>query len=216
LKLEETAMGRTACGWRILVGTSLVLAVVWADPVTGRQGTASGGKDDKSKVKKVEKAPAAKPTPPPSPQTQGFELVRADLEEVRQTLAKIYSSRGVAQAPRLAVDARTRTLFARAVPKDLEVIADIVAVLDNPADKALPEGKSARLVRLSHVKAPDVIQILNGLGLQAQTIVLPKMNALLLLGSESDTKETRVVIEKMDVEKAATVKPIKTIKPKGR
>jgi hypothetical protein len=209
-------------GWRTLLGASLVVAVVWAPLALGRQAK---GPQDKNKAKAADKNTKApdksKPKPPPPPpvlETKDFEVSRADLEEVRQTLETVFSGRATGQKPRLAANPRTKTLFARATAKDLETIGDIIAVLDNPPDKPLPEGSSGQLFRLQYARANEVASVVTRLGISTLPIVLPKMNALYLAGNDGSAKDIKVVIEKMDVPKAApskTTKPTKPVK-KGR
>jgi hypothetical protein len=179
--------------------------------------------------------PAAKPTGPAPKAVPGrpaeaapagdnasalrcFELTNADPEEVRGILAQVGGTlikggpRPVpgATAPnslRMAVDARTHTLFVRGTEKELEAVADLVAVLDADPSKPAPEGKSARVIRLRHAKVPEVMQVLTGLGYQGQILPLPRTGTLLLTGPEAESKEVRSVIEKLDVEHKAGAKP---------
>jgi type II secretory pathway component GspD/PulD (secretin) len=141
---------------------------------------------------------------------KSFELAHADPEEVRQTLTQMWvhvmaahgarpGPPGPAQPPRLAVDARTRTLFVRGNEKELEAVSELVAVLDG--DPAKPgEGKNARVVRLHHAKVGEVLQVLTGLGLAGQVLALPKSNTLILPHNEAEAREVRAVVEKLDVE----------------
>jgi type II secretory pathway component GspD/PulD (secretin) len=151
---------------------------------------------------------------------RSFELTNADPEEVRQILMQIggslvksgsRSAPGIPAPPntlRMAVDARTHTLFVRGAEKELDAVADLIAVLDADPAKPAPEGKNAQILRLRHAKVPEVVQVLTGLGLQGQVLSLPRTNTLLLIGPEADARDIRAVVEKLDVErKATTAKP---------
>jgi hypothetical protein len=184
----------------VLLAACFVLAAVCAGSADGRQAK---GPPDKSKIKPVVKPKAD------AVGVQTFDLVRADPEEVRMTITKVIPPRPGNQGLRLAVDARTKTLFARGTAKELEAVADIVAILDTPAGKPLPEGKGIRVVRLEHVKVNDVVSVLTGLGLQAP-VALPKLNALILPEGDEAAKDVRTVVEKLDVKTPLTrTKPVK-------
>jgi hypothetical protein len=194
------------------VAASLVLAVVCSNPAAARQQKGQKGPADKSK----QKPPVVKPAPA-TPRVQAFELVRADPEEVRLTVTKIWMTRGGVNALRLAVDGRTRTLFARGLPDHLDSLAAIVAVLDAPADKPLPESKGFRVIRLKNGKVNEVLQILNGLGSPTQAVALPKLNALIVPDGDASAKDIEVIIGKLDGAKKAgppvkTGNPVKTAK----
>jgi type II secretory pathway component GspD/PulD (secretin) len=150
---------------------------------------------------------------------RSFELTHADPDEVRQLLTQIGGSllkSGPRPAPgvpgqttlRMAVDARTHTLFVRGTEKELDAVTDLIAVLDADPAKSAPESKNAQVIRLRYAKVPEIMPVLTGLGLQNQVLSLPRTNMLLLIGPEADTKDIRAVVERLDIErKAATNKP---------
>ncbi|HEV3237451.1 MAG TPA: secretin N-terminal domain-containing protein, partial [Gemmataceae bacterium] len=54
---------------------------------------------------------------------------------------------------RIAEDPRTKSLVVRGPEKVIEIAADLVAVLDLPADKPIPAVKNLRAYKLKHAKA---------------------------------------------------------------
>ncbi len=164
-------------------------------------------------------APAAKAGNGETGDLRSFQLAYADPEEVRQIVSQmvpgmlakpgtrpIPGAPGVPSTLRIAVDQRTRTLFARGTEKELDAVAEVVSLLDADPSKSAPEGKSSRIIRLRYAKVPEVQQVLTGLGLQNQVVYLPRTNAMLLVGTEGE-KEIRAVLEKLDVEPRTTSKP---------
>jgi type II secretory pathway component GspD/PulD (secretin) len=185
-------------GRKVLVGASLALAVLWVGAAPGEQA-----KDPVAKGKAV--AGEGK-----GPHVKAFKLSHADPEEVRQTLTSVWPQlmtarriRANAAAGRpaelqLAVSSRLHTLFVRGTEQQLEAVQELVKVLDTAPGESVPESKDLAVVRLRHVKVPEVLQVLNGLGLQGQIIPLPKLNALILPREEEEAKEVRVVLESLD------------------
>src|SRR5262249_32093480 len=149
-------------------------------------------------------------------------LSNADPEEVRQTLMNVWpqvmAARGVrtnaaagkTADPHLAVSSRLRTLFVRGTEQQLETVQDLVKVLDSAPGESLRESKGLSVVRLQHVKVPEVLQVLNGLGFQGQVIPLPKLNALILPRAEDEAKEVRVVLESLDAPEKPNEKTAKS------
>ena len=182
---------------KVLAGAVLALAVVWVGTLPGQQ------KESSTKGK----APAGEGK---TLQVKAIKLSNADPEEVRQTLMSVWpqvmAARGVrantaaarAADLHLAVSSRLRTLFVRGTEQQLEAVQDLVKVLDAAPGASLPESKGLSVVRLQHVKVPEVLQILTALGFQGQIIALPKLNALILPREEEEAKEVRLILESLD------------------
>jgi hypothetical protein len=196
---------KTAYLWRTIVA-GLALAILSAGLAPGQ---------DRVAVKAP--APAAKAGNGGTGDLRTFQLTFADPEEVRQIVTQMGGNMAVRPGSRppipmvsptlrIAVDQRTRTLFVRGTEKELEAVADLVAILDADPAKPAPEGKSARVIRLRYAKVPEVTQVLTGLNLQGHVIALPRTNAMLLTGTDAE-KEVRAVIEKLDVESRTPSKP---------
>jgi hypothetical protein len=100
----------------------------------------------------------------------------------------------------LAVDGRTRCLIVRGSARDLQLAADLVALLDVPADKPLPRVKNFRAFRLQHAKPEAVAKILENLDINATLAPAPQARILVVAGSEATLKEVAEVLDAVDVE----------------
>jgi type II secretory pathway component GspD/PulD (secretin) len=195
-------------------------AYLWRMTLAGLALALLGGSLALGQDRTTVKAPTPKAGNGDTGDLRTFQLTYADAEEVKQIVTQLganLAARPGSKPPtppfppvsptlRLAVDQRTRTLFVRGTEKELDAVADLVGILDSDPAKPAPEGRNARVIRLRYAKVPEVTQVLTGLNLQGQVIALPRTNALLLIGTDSE-KEVRTVIEKLDVESKATTKP---------
>jgi type II secretory pathway component GspD/PulD (secretin) len=210
-------MRKAAFGWAV---AGAVLALAGAESTAG----AAGQKREAPPAAQAKGGAAAKgPAKPAAAQAmavKAFELSHAQPEMVRQTVTSSWSQfmqlrghKGNAAPPRIVVDPRTRTLFARGTEQELEGVGELIGLLDAAPGKEPTESKGLQVVRLKHAKASEVLQVLAGLGLQSQAMALPRTNTLLLAGE--GMSEAHSVIEKLDVEtkQEATKEPKKETKP---
>jgi hypothetical protein len=100
---------------------------------------------------------------------------------------------------RLAADPRTKSLIIRGSEKEVDIAADLVAVLDVPADKPIPNVKNLRAYKLKHASAQDLNAVLNSL-LDARMVPVEKGNILIVAGSEDVMKDIDSVVEALDIE----------------
>jgi beta-lactamase regulating signal transducer with metallopeptidase domain len=112
---------------------------------------------------------------------------------------------GSMESPRLvngsvAVDKRTHSLIIRGTDRDLQIAADLVAVLDLEKDKPVPKVESLRAFNLRHARAKDIADVLRNLNLNAAFAFPPKSNLVIVIGSEAEMKEIGEVIDALDVE----------------
>ena len=96
------------------------------------------------------------------------------------------------------VDARTQSLLARGSEKQLAVAADVVRMLEHPADKPVPKIKHLFAFRFKFAHGGEVAGALKRLGFQSQ--IASTDETLFVLGSEQELKEIGEVIEQLDVE----------------
>jgi type II secretory pathway component GspD/PulD (secretin) len=101
---------------------------------------------------------------------------------------------------RLSIDARTRSLIVKVTEQDLQIAADLVAVLDLGKDKAIPKVKSLRALKLKHAMAKEISSVLEGLDLEAKIVPVEKSNLLIVTGTEEIMKEIEGVVDALDVE----------------
>jgi beta-lactamase regulating signal transducer with metallopeptidase domain len=101
---------------------------------------------------------------------------------------------------RIVVDPRTRSLIVRAAESNQQRVADLVALLDVPAGKAIPKVKNLRAFKLRHAKVESLLEVLQQLGTNARLMGDAPANTLVAAGSEGDLKEIAEVVEALDVE----------------
>jgi hypothetical protein len=190
-------------------------------PITGKKPE-PGPVSSPAAKEGTEKA-AAQPTKQPEEplHLKVFALTNADPEEVRQVLNQVCQNMhgvrsGVAgpavtpgfpgaappvanHAPRIAVDAKSKTVFVRGTDKQLKVAADVVSLLDAQPGQAPPEVKELKVLHLKQAKADEVMQVLSSLGLNTSVATLKKANAVIVFpGSEAAADEVRQVVERLD------------------
>ena len=107
---------------------------------------------------------------------------------------------------RMAVDTRTNTLIIRGTEKDLQMAADLVAVLDVPADRPVPNVKNVTAFKLKFAPANEVAAILRELELGAQIVPDERANSIIIAGPEAARKEIGELIGALDVEGRDTPK----------
>ena len=107
---------------------------------------------------------------------------------------------------RMAVDSRTNALIIRGAEKDLQMAADLVAVLDVPADQPMPNVKNVTAFKLKFAPANQVTEILRELELSAQIVPDERTNSIIIAGPEAVRKEIGELIGALDVEGRATPK----------
>jgi hypothetical protein len=113
---------------------------------------------------------------------------------------------GTAATWRLVIDGRTRSLVVRATEPDLQVAADLVAVLDRPADKPVPKVKTLHAFKLRFASGGELAGVLHRLEFKARLVAFPgeqedpRSTMIVVRASEDVIKEIGTVIEQLDVE----------------
>jgi hypothetical protein len=102
---------------------------------------------------------------------------------------------------RVIADARTRSFIVRGTAKDLQLAADVVAILDTPEDKPLPGTTALNAFRLKHVDAVDLVGTLHALDDSIKYRLAPvgRMKLLLATGSDEQMKELAEAIKELDI-----------------
>jgi hypothetical protein len=112
---------------------------------------------------------------------------------------------GTAATWRLVTDDRTHSLVIRGTEVDLQIAADLVAVLDLPADKPIPKVKTLHAFKLRFADGDELADVLRRLELKARLVAFPgqedrRANLIVVRASEDVIKEIGSVIEQLDVE----------------
>ncbi|MFL5242104.1 MAG: secretin N-terminal domain-containing protein [Gemmataceae bacterium] len=110
---------------------------------------------------------------------------------------------------RLTADPRTKSLIIRGSEKDIDLAADLVTVLDLPADKAIPKVKNLRAYKLKHANAGELNSVLSSLEMDARMVPVEKGNILIVAGSEDVMKDMDSVVEALDIEVQQSKEPPK-------
>jgi len=99
-----------------------------------------------------------------------------------------------------AIDSRTSSLIVRGTEKDLQVVADFVAIFDLPDDKPIPKLKNVHAFKLRFAKPNDVIEVLKALNINVLVALIPKSTILLVNGPDVAIKEATEIIEALDAD----------------
>src|SRR5207253_8508533 len=107
---------------------------------------------------------------------------------------------GVMSQTRFAPDKRTRALIVRGPKSEVQIIADLVAVLDLPADKQAPNVKNLHIFRLKHAEAKTVREVFQKLFEMPLPLAEdPQTRSLIILANGLEMGEIRQIIEALDV-----------------
>ena len=107
----------------------------------------------------------------------------------------------------VSVDSRTRSLVVRASEKNLQLTADLIAVLDLPKNKPVPEVKSLRVFTLKHAEAEELMNTLQAAGVEARMVALGEAKMLVVAGTEEAMKEVGDLVKDLDVPTPPEPKP---------
>jgi hypothetical protein len=205
-------------GGKTLAALALGSAIALAAAAQAQPGRTDSGP---AVAKAAAPAPAKKAED--QPEVQAFHLKRADPEEVRQAVTHLWATLAGAPAqpgtpprpgtkpatelPRMAVNARTKTVFIRGTPQAVELAAEVIEVIDGEPGKVSPKLKNLSVFQLSKCSVDEVMQVLTALELAAQVYPMKKSNTL-LAAQGPHTKGIGEIIDKLE---SAPVKPA----PKG-
>lgn len=114
---------------------------------------------------------------------------------------------GEVPAFHIVVEQRTRSVIVRGTEKNVRLAAEVVAVLDQPPNKPLPEVKGLRALPLKHASADELTQTLQELMLEARIVPLAAAKMILVAGEEASMKEVTDLIKDLDVPTAKELKP---------
>jgi hypothetical protein len=100
---------------------------------------------------------------------------------------------------RLSLDRRTGSILVRGTASDLGLAADLVKVLDAPADEPLPEVKSLRAFQLKHASATALAEHAARLDLHVAAVGLDEAKLLLVTGFPDGVQEVAQLVKTLDV-----------------
>ena len=98
-------------------------------------------------------------------------------------------------------DLRTRSLIVRGTEKDLQLAADLSAILDTPDNKPLPEVKALKAFRLQHLDANDFVGMMEKLNphLDYHLVSIGRLKLVLARGSDEQMNEVAEAVKELDI-----------------
>jgi hypothetical protein len=102
---------------------------------------------------------------------------------------------------RIIADMRTRSLIVRGTAKDLQFMAEFVAIIDTAADKPLPGSQALKAFRLKHIEAEEFVGTLRALdpNLNYRLVPVGRMKLLLAVGSDEQMKDLADAVRELDI-----------------
>jgi type II secretory pathway component GspD/PulD (secretin) len=98
-------------------------------------------------------------------------------------------------------DPRTRSLIVRGLDKDVQLAADLIAILDTPDNKPLPDVKSLKAFRLQHLDANDLVGIMEKLNpnLNYHLVAIGRLKLVLARGNDEQMSEVAEAVKELDI-----------------
>jgi type II secretory pathway component GspD/PulD (secretin) len=100
---------------------------------------------------------------------------------------------------RLVLDERTGSIVIRGPESEVQIAADLVTLLDTPADKPLPEVKSLRAFTLKHAVPSNLADLTSNLDVRVAILPLDAAKLLLVGGSAEAMREVGDLVKTLDV-----------------
>jgi type II secretory pathway component GspD/PulD (secretin) len=100
---------------------------------------------------------------------------------------------------RVFLDERTGSIAVRGPDSEVQVVADLVTLLDNPADMALPEVKSMRAYTLKHAAPSGIAELANSLDLRVAVLPLDDAKLLVVAGPSEAMRELGDLVKMLDI-----------------
>jgi hypothetical protein len=108
---------------------------------------------------------------------------------------------GVTTVPvwRATVDERTKAVIVRGSAKHLKVAADLVALLDRPANAPLPKLQVVKAFSLKHADAEGLVQVIETLAFDDVKLASPDEKLLVVIGPDESTTVIAALVKELDV-----------------
>jgi hypothetical protein len=150
--------------------------------------------------------------PPPPPLPMNFQQPMGGALGIGGGIGGIGGMTGFGGNPlgpqnSVTVDTRTRSLVVRLSDKNLQLATDLVASLDLPKDKPLPEVKSLKVFQLKHADAEDLLKVLQEVNQDVKMMALGEAKMVIVASSEAVMKEIAELVKDLDVEAVPEPKP---------
>lgn len=100
---------------------------------------------------------------------------------------------------RATIDDRTKAVIVRGSEKHIKVAADLVAILDRPANAPMPELQAVKAFALKHADATGLVLVIEQLCFEDLRLSAPDEKLLVVLGPDEATKAIAELVKELDV-----------------
>jgi hypothetical protein len=152
----------------------------------GKAVDSKDGKKDAGKVEGIVKKEEAT-------QIKTFEMKDANIADLQQVLSRFAPSKSGKQLLVVA-DPKTKTLFIRGTPTDVEMAAKIIAQLEGDAKTDGP----LHVIHLQYTPVDDAMRVLTALELNTRVFPCQSHKALILAQGEQNMDQVKTVVEKLE------------------
>jgi hypothetical protein len=100
---------------------------------------------------------------------------------------------------RATVQTRTRAVIVRGSDRHLTVAADLVAILDRPADAPLPKLQVIKAFTLKHATAEELAEVISALSFDDVKLATPDEHLLALVAPDDVVRSVAELVKELDV-----------------
>jgi hypothetical protein len=100
---------------------------------------------------------------------------------------------------RATAQARTRAVIVRGSDRHLNVAADLVAILDRPANAPLPKLQVVKAFALKHATAEELVEVINALSFDDAKLATPDEHVLALIAPDDVVRSVAELVKELDV-----------------
>jgi hypothetical protein len=100
---------------------------------------------------------------------------------------------------RATVQARTRSVVVRGSERHLGVAADVVAILDRPADAPLPKLRVVKAFALKHASAEEMSEVIEALSFDDVKVATPDERLLAVIAPDDAAGTIAQLVKELDV-----------------
>jgi hypothetical protein len=100
---------------------------------------------------------------------------------------------------RATAQARTRSVIVRGSDRHLNVAADLVAILDRPANAPLPKLQVVKAFALKHATAEELAEVINALSFDDVKLATPDEHLLALIAPDDVVRSVAELVKELDV-----------------
>jgi hypothetical protein len=112
-----------------------------------------------------------------------------------------FGNGGVNPTPvwRATAQARTRAVIVRGSDRHLSVAADLVAILDRPANAPLPKLNIVKAYPLKHAAAEELAEVITALSFDDLKLATPDEHLLALIAPDDVVRSVAELVKELDV-----------------